>query len=109
MLRDLLFLSWILILLNQLIAQSEIKQTALIGDEAVVEWNLQISAAQDFCVSFEANGQLEGFNVTLFFQNQGSDESWPSDMDILMRLLNNETGLIEACYQWGGFDYGVNK
>ena len=84
-----------------------IQQTAEPGDIATVDWYLELAGSQESCVSFFADGQLKGLNVTLAFQNQGNEESWPRDMFILMRLLNPETDLPEACYQWGGYDYSV--
>ena len=108
MLRNLAFLSRILLIfLNHVIAQNEIKQTALTGQTAIVEWNLKVSGSQSSCVSFFADKLLKGFNVSLVFEDQGSQESWPKDMFILMRLINNEMGLIEACHQYGGYDYSV--
>jgi hypothetical protein len=109
MLRDIAILSWMfLIFLNHVIAQNEIKQTAPTGAEAVVEWNLQVKGSQESCVQIQADGQLKGFDVSLVFEDQGSQESWPKDMFIVMRLLNPSTGLTEACHQWGGYDYTVN-
>ena len=89
-------------------ASNEINQTAPTGANAVVDWYLQVAGSQESCVSFFANGQLKGFNVSLVFQSQGSVESWPRDMFILMRLLDPQTGAIEACHQYGGYDYSVN-
>jgi hypothetical protein len=110
MLRNLTILSGIfLIFLNHVIAQNEIKQTAPTGANAEVDWYLQLAGSQESCVTFHADGQLKGLNVSLVFQNQGSIESYPRDMYILMRLLNPSTGLSEACYQYGGYDYSVNE
>ena len=108
MLKYLAILSWMfLIFLNHVIATGTIQQTAPTGDEAVIDWYLQLEGNQEGCVSFHADGQLKGFDISLVFYYQGSQESWPKDMFILMRLLNNETGLIEACHQYGGYDYSV--
>ena len=87
--------------------QNVIQQTAPTGYNAVVDWYLQLSGSQDSCVTFRADGQLKGLDVSLAFQNQGNEESWPRDMFIHMKLLNPETDLPEACYQWGGYDYSV--
>jgi hypothetical protein len=86
---------------------NEIKQNAKPGDIATVEFELSVAGSQEKCVSFHANGQLKGLNVSLVFQSRGSEESWPRDMFILMRLLNPQNGAIEACHQYGGYDYSV--
>ena len=85
-----------------------IEQTAKPGDIATVDFELSVAGAQERCVSFHANGQLKGFNVSLDFQSQGSEQSWPRDMFILMRLLDPQTGAIVECHQYGGYDYRVN-
>ena len=83
--------------------------TAPAGDIAIVDFILSVAGSQESCLSFHANGQLKGLNVSLVFQSRGSQESWPRDMFILMRLLDPQTGAIVACYQFGGYDYSVNK
>ena len=110
MLRDIAILSWMfLIFLNDVIAQNVINQTAPTGAMAVVDWYLELAGFQESCVSIDADGQLKGLDVSLAFQSQGSEESWPGDMFILMRLLNPQTGLVEACYQYGGYDHSVTE
>ena len=108
MLKYLAILSWMfLIFLNHVIAANTIQQTAPTGAEAVVDWYLQVKEFEESCVKFQADGQLKGLDVSLIFENQGSQESWPKDMFILMRLLNSD-GLAEACKLFGGYDYQVN-
>ena len=109
MLKYLAILSWMfLIFLNHVVALNEIKQTANTSDIAVVDWYLELTGSQDDCVTFRADGQLTSLDVSLVFQSQGSEESWPRDMFILMKLLNSQTDLPEACYQFGGYDVTVN-
>lgn len=59
------------------------------------------------CGVLNANGHLDGFNVSLTFTSDGDTEAWANDMFLLIKNNYTYPNSNFICYQYGGYDYNA--
>ena len=72
----------------------------------VISYSLLVGPSNKQCIVVDdLAGYLKGFQLLFAYDKPDNDEdAWASNLFLTIRSSNNR-----GCYQWGGFDYEVNK